>query len=182
MSGRALYEITTDLRLLLLQVEENDGELTPEIMEAIEAAGLELEGKVDQCMAFRQDVLGDAEKFAAEIERLQGNKKSLMRTADSLREYVRSCMEIADVKSLSTPRFKKIWRQNNPERVAIDDEEKVPDEYRLATVTVALVELPANLVNQATISLDTQAIKTDLQTGLEVGGAHLEQGEHLRAK
>lgn len=180
--SRKLHEIVTDLSVLLAQVEENDGELTPEIAEELEDTGLELRDKVDAVMAYREDVLGDAEKFKAGAARLTANRQTLERTAKSLADYVRGCLEAADVKSIATERFKKIWRQNNPVKVVVDDAERVPEEYRLATLTVALAELPGYLLSKATISPDTAAIKTDLQAGLEVDGARLEQGEHLRAK
>jgi len=186
--SRKLYEITGELHGLLVQVEEADGELTSEIEAALEEASIEFAAKAEGILGYRQDLLGDAKKFKEEVERLKARRETLERTAKSLGDYLRSCMEVADIRKMQAGNF-LTWRQANPERVEITNEEILPEQYLTAVVAMPLDKLPEEWREIAEISPNLADIKEDYKfaasegdKGFEIPGAELVRGEHLRVK
>jgi len=179
--ARALYEITADLQLLLLQVEDNYGELTEELEAALDSVTGDFSTKIDQILAFAQDQLADAVKFAGEAARLSVRAEVLKRSAARLKEYVRGSMEAAGVKKLDTEHF-GVWRQNSAPSVVIDDETKLPADYLYGQIEKPWKELSSWERDAAKLRIDKKAMADALKSGKEIPGAHLHQGEHLRYK
>lgn len=157
---------TIDLALEMkkLQALAEDGELTPEMI-ADTLEGLEgmLGDKLDATMFVVRDFLGNVEKCDAEAKRLAERKKMWTNQAELLKKYILDCMVTAGGKSVKTATNTFSVRKGS-QRLIIDDEEQLPDEY---------VESYTEIVNK----VKNDELKKALIAGTEeIKGAHLETG------
>jgi hypothetical protein len=128
----SLYEIDAALRAIFATVENAEGELTPEL--ETQLTGLEMDRliKLDNILAYRQDILRQGESFKAEIQRLKVLQQTADNMAGRLKLYVENSMMAAGEEKHELARF-KVWIQNNPPGVKAlpDDINSLPAEYRI---------------------------------------------------
>jgi hypothetical protein len=110
---QTLYSLAAELAFLT-EAEE----LTPETEAALDAVDIDLRSKVDGCCRLIQEWKGEAARFAAEAERLAAIADQYARRADSLKDYVKRCLELAGQKSLETELF-RLRIQSNPPSVDV---------------------------------------------------------------
>jgi len=108
----------------------------------------------------------DCEAISAEIERLQALKKARANKAEYLRGYIKTFMEMNNIKKQEFPTF-SLTVAKNPPGVEITNEGLIPDKYKKEEII---------------IKLDKIAIKADIQAGVAVEGAELTQKTSLRIK
>ena len=128
-----LYQITEDQLNIISLLEDNGGEATPEVLEAIaitrEAFNKKAEGY--SCVILKMD--GEADIIAAEIKRLQALKKTKENSVLRLKEALTSAMLIfgqednKGIKRFETSTLKLSTRKS--ESVNITDEASVPEQY-----------------------------------------------------
>ena len=163
-----LYEIDAGIRSLCEELEINGGELTPEMEEAFDGLTQDRITKLDNILAYRQQLEGEASVYDAEIKRLQELKKSKSNSADRLKEYVYQSMKAMDEVKHDLPRF-KVWRQGTAAgvRALPEDISTLPSKY--------LVPQPD--------AVDKKGIITDWNNGVKLpDGVIVEKGETLRIK
>lgn len=109
----------------------------------------------------------DIDGLDTEIKRLTDRKKAIKNKQESMREYLRTNMEVNEITKIECPLF-TITLAKGRDMVIIDDEKKIPDEL----VGVTVVTKP-----------DKAAILKLLKTGEDVAGARLEKSKtSLRIK
>lgn len=180
--SRALYQISADLTLLLLQVEENDGEMNEELMTALDGTLVDMSDKADQVLCYAVDLEGDEQKFREEAKRLAMRADILKRSRESLKEYVRRQLEAAGIKKFPTEHFPGLRRQNNPPSVEVPDESAIEDRFVWGVLEKPYGELSEADRQVAKRKIDKKAILEVLKAGEDVFGASMRQGEHLRYK
>ena len=106
------------------------------------------------------------------LDTLEGESTDLIEkgknvAAESLKNYLKTNMEIAGIHKIECPWF-VVSLANNPETVTVDDESIIPRDY--------FKEIPASY------QLDKMLVKQAIKDGFTVPGAHLSRGTSLRIK
>ena len=160
----SMYELTADYLAVLSMA--TDSETPPDaITDTLEAISGEIEIKAENSAVIMQELKAEADKIDAEIKRLTARKKALETNADAIKQRVYNAMKTTDKKKFRTTLF-SFSIGNNPPKLVIDDESKIPRKY--------LIPQPAKV--------DNAKLKEDLKAGKVCSYAHLEQGESLTIK
>jgi hypothetical protein len=157
-----LYEIADQYREALQALA--DPELPPEVVQdTLEALTGDFALKARNVAAVVLLLEGEAELIEKAMQRMGRRRKALENRAEGLREYLKVQMEKTGLGEVKSPELMLKIRQNPP-RVILDDETRVPRRFRHKEVL---------------IHFDKNAIKAALLTGKKVKGAHLEQHTRL---
>lgn len=176
-----LYEITEQFRSIFSMLEENGGELTEEIVDQMGGLEIDLEAKVDGYCKRICDLEGDTEKFKQEESRLATRRKAMEMEIESLKEWMKSCLKAIGKDKVKTEIF-SVQIQRSAPAVVVEDESAIPEEYRIASVEVALIGLPEILLPYAKIRANKTEIAKHLKEGEEIPGVRLESSEYLRIR
>lgn len=126
----SLYEIDVQLAAIFAELEQMDGELTPELESRLDALQLDRLTKLDNILAVRQDFKRRSESLQSEINRLKGLATSADLAADRLKQYVEASMITAGEDKHELARFKVRIQLNPPGVKAMPDVDQLPAEYR----------------------------------------------------
>jgi hypothetical protein len=178
----SLYEISDRFRSIFQQLEETEGEITPEIDAQLEAAEASLEEKAEAYCAFIRELEAEAEKFRNEEVRLATTRKSLANKAQGLKDRLLSAMKFVRVKKVKAGPFSPTI-QKSSSKVVVEDLDLIPEEHKFANISRApLSILTPQLRQLAEIEVDKKRIAAALKEHPDtpIPGAHIEQGEYLR--
>lgn len=159
MSLPALYTLAADYREASEQLAdlELDEQAVADTLEGLQGT---LEVKATNVAMFCRNV----EALAAQIKEAEAamaaRRKQLERRAERIRGYLKTCLEIADVREVSCPYF-TIRVRANPPSVVVEDLAKLPPDYLVVPPTPPPVA-------------DKRAIADDLKAGKPVPGAYLD--------
>jgi hypothetical protein len=156
-----LYELNKARFALLAELQDLEGELSPELEARLTALDAALDDKLEACCAVLKNMHGMAELHDAEIKRLKERRDAIEARAERLREWVGSFL---GAEGWERGLHRLSWRNSE----AVECElEKLPDQYRVAKV----VE-----------SADKKLLLTALKTGAQIPGAQLVKRKHLQLK
>lgn len=158
-----LYQITTEMKNLTLQLEE--GELTPELEQALVITQDQLQAKaIDYCYVIK-NLESDSEAIDNEIKRLKAMKETKDKAIDRMKEAVRTAMLSAGIDKIESSLFKLSLRRSE------------------AVEVVNIDQLPESLVTvKKTVSADKVKIKEAIKAGQNVEGANLIENYNLQIK
>ena len=158
-----LYNITTEIKNLTLQLEE--GELTPELEQALVITQDQLQAKaIDYCYVIK-NLEADSEAIDNEIKRLKAMKEAKDNTIDRLKEAVRNAMLASGIDKIESSLFKLSLRRSE------------------AVEVVNIDQLPESLTTvKKTVSADKLKIKEAIKAGQNVEGANLIENYNLQIK
>lgn len=167
MTGLSLYTIAQEHRAMVetLMSSDNDAQTIADTLEA-ESYPLELKAQNVAYAIKNLDALAASIK-SAEAE-MAARRKAVEARAAHLREYTKTCMEVAGVFKIDCPHF-ALSIKKNPAGVDIFEPGLIPGEF------MRRPEPPP-------ATPDKTAIKEALQTGREVPGAMLAHGTRLEIK
>ena len=157
----ALYKIRQDLHSCLdMDIPEDQladtlALLTDEFQEKAIQIGFVLETLNEQLIAIN-----------AHKEKVDARQAAFKKRIDRLKEYLKANMEDSGITKISGLLF-TISIQNNPPSAVIDDELQLPPKY---------------MEEEVKIKVNKSQIRQDLLSGVEIPGAHLEKGTHLRIR
>lgn len=134
-----LYTITEDQRLLNAMLEENGGELTPEIEEAMQITEDNLLAKAEAYGATISEYDAQAEACAVEIKRLMAYKKTCENVSKRMRERLSDAMHTFDKDKLTAGTFRFSFRKSTS--VLVEDETIIPKEFFKVEPTLKKKEL-----------------------------------------
>ena len=164
---RHLYEISSEyadfLEFVYDSAEDGDGEIPPDQTDRLDCLSGEFTEKVDACCRVLKDLQASQEVCKAEADRLATRARRIGKNADWLKNYVKECLERAQVTKVDAGPF-RVRIQNNPESVEV--------------VSLDLVPHTFDVEQERKISLT--AIKEQLKAGVDVPGVALKRGTHLR--
>ena len=158
-----LYDIKQEYLELINQVEELEGEITPEIEEKLIINQNELQNKA---IAYHSVILAkDAFNMQIdnEIKRLQALKKRNNTLIDNLKNRLVGAIQTFGEFTIGTNTF----GLRKSERVEVEDVNQLPKEYKTIKVT-----------EQA----DKIAIKKDLKLGKEIENCYIVEQFNLKIK
>jgi hypothetical protein len=160
-----IYKIQNEFQLIIAEVINNEGEITPELETALTINKEQLQSKaVDYCYVIKQ-LDYDCEQIDNEIARLNKLKKVRSNLTDRLKNTVSSAMQLYDVEKIETPLIKLSFR--NSESVEITNEQQL-DACFMVTKTVS--------------TPDKKAIKDAIKSGQLVCGATISYNKNLQIK
>ena len=160
-----IYAIQNEYQLLINQVIDADGELSPEVMEALQINEQQLQSKaIDYSYVIKQ-LDSDCEQIDAELKRLQQLKKVRTNLAERLKDTISNAMNLYEVEKIETPLIKLSFR--NSESVEITNESQL-DACFIVTKTVS--------------TPDKKAIKDAIKNGEVVTGATISYNRNLQIK
>ena len=151
-----LYTISGDLLAILNQLEENGGELTPEMEQALAITeGQFTEKAVDYGLAILNlDAMAEAAK--AEKERLAGLQKFYENAKKRLSETLSGAMQAFDRTKVETPTLRLFLRHT--QTTEVDNADDIPARFKVTKVETVV---------------DKTAVKKAIVAGEDVPGAHL---------
>lgn len=160
-----LYVLSNNYKniLDLLDNEEIEKEVLNKALEEIDE---DIQDKVYNITKAIKNIENNMKACKEEEKRIAARRKQLENRVESLKEYVKSCMTIANKKKIETDLF-NIKIAKNPPSVKILDENILPAEFKKEVIT---------------FSIDKAALKERLKNGESIDGCKLEQGERLDIK
>ena len=160
-----IYQIKNEYQLIIAEVINNEGEITPELETALTINKDQLQSKaVDYSYVIKQ-LDSDCEQIDAELKRLQQLKKVRTNLAERLKDTISNAMNLYEVEKIETPLIKLSFR--NSESVEITNESQL-DACFIVTKTVT--------------SPDKKAIKDAIKSGVLVEGATISYNKNLQIK
>jgi hypothetical protein len=160
-----IYKIQNEFQLIIAEVINNEGEITPELETALTINKEQLQSKaVDYCYVIKQ-LDYDCEQIDNEIARLNKLKKVRANLTERLKNTVSSAMQLYEVEKIETPLIKLNFR--NSESVEITNEQQL-DACFIVTKTVT--------------TPDKKAIKDAIKSGVFVEGATISYNKNLQIK
>lgn len=159
-----MYELTGQWLELMAMAE--DEEIDPEILaDTIEQVEGDLEAKAENYAKVLRMLDGEAKAIDEEAKRLTARAKTIKGNMDRLKRSLEGMMIATGKRKFKTKLF-SFGIQKNPARLVLDDAEAIPAEYWVPQEP----------------KLDNAAVKAAIEKGIEISGAHLEQGESLRIR
>jgi hypothetical protein len=162
-----LYELSTEFAEIKSILDECDGDVTEvdaKWLARIEQNSLSLQQKFEGCCMVVREWKAEAKALEEEEKRISDRRKAVQNRVDRFYAYMQACMEAGGINKIKTPLF-SVALQNNPPAVLVENEDQIPPEYMEQTVKIC-----------------TSKIKQDLKAGVDVPGAKLVNGQHVRIR
>lgn len=167
MTALSLYTISQEHRAMVARLmDTQDDELV--IADTIEAESYPLEVKAQNVAYAVKNLEATADAIKAAEKEMAERRKRIENRAANVKEYLKTCMEIAGVTKIDCPHF-ALAIKNNPASVDVFEPGLIPAEF------MRQPEPPP-------ASPDKTAIKEALKAGKEVPGAMLASGTRLEIK
>lgn len=167
MTTLSLYQIAIEHRAMVARLmDTQDDQLV--IADTIEAESYPLEVKAQNVAYAVKNLEATAAAIKAAEAEMAARRKSIENRAMHLKEYAKTCMEIAGVQKIECPHFALSIRAN-PAAVDVFEPGLIPAEF------MRQPEPPPP-------SPDKTAIKEAIKAGRDVPGAQLAQGTRLDIK
>jgi hypothetical protein len=161
-----LYQIESEYRAIAQQLMDAEGELTPELEQALAINKEQLQLKSQGYGMVIRESESEQKIILAEIERLQALYDKRSTLVEKLKERITQAMELYDVTEIETPLLKINFR--NSESVEIDNFDLLPNEYKV--------------IPEAKPRVDKKLIKDAIKSGIEVQGAYIQKNKSLQIK
>lgn len=160
-----IYNIQTEYQLLVNELIENGGEITPELELALQITKDNFHSKSENYGYITKQFDAEMDIIDAEIKRLQQAKKSREKTIQRLKDTIELAMLTFDVNKIETPLIKISFR--NSESVEVSDVNDLPNEFK----TIKLTE-----------TADKLKIKDALKSGVFISGCSIKSNRNLQIK
>jgi hypothetical protein len=158
-----IFKIENEYKLLMQEIEANEGELTDEMAQRLEITQANLQEKATNYAFVVKHYEGEADIIAAEIKRLQELKKKRENNIERLKDRVKTAMQTFGVSKIETPTLTLSLRSSKA--VEVVDENLVDEEYFRVKKEVSKTEL-----------------KKAIEEGKEVFGARIVENISLQIK
>lgn len=128
-----MYEIVSDLLVILDDTDPETGELRPDAEQLLELFEMDLHQKVDNVCRFIRESEAEANGFKSEADRLAGLASTAARKVERLKRYVKDQMERGGMTKLETELFKLAIQRNSAGSVRLQDGAPIPDDFARVT-------------------------------------------------
>lgn len=159
-TGLSLYELTNEHRLICEALEENGGEITPEIEEMLAINAENFVTKAEGYCEIIAKYLALAEQAKVRKAQCDRVQKVAENTVRRMKERLQQAMEEYDLPKVEIGLHKLSFRTSKA--VEITDEAKIP-----------------NIYIKVSTSVDKAKLREDLMAGAIVEGAELKQNKSL---
>jgi hypothetical protein len=156
---KTLLNIRKEYTDLLSRIEEEEGELTPEVEQALTISGQELAEKSLAYIEFIGNLQAQNDRIDDEVKRLQHLKRQNTQLLNFLQKgLVHAVQEFGTIRAGT-----HTIGLRQTEECVIEDAERVPDKFKTVKMD---------------IQVDKLAVKRALRDGENVPGVHLQQNQH----
>lgn len=163
----SLYALASEYEQMANKLMEMDlDEQT--IRDTLEGCSGELEVKAVNVGMFIRNLEANAEQIKLAEKAMADRRKVIEKKAESVKQYLFDNMKRVEITKIDSPYF-TLTIKKNPPKLVIDNPDEIPQEF----IVTPPPPPPAP---------DSAAIKDALKKGIDVAGAHLEQGERLEIK
>ncbi len=179
----SLARYAADLEAICLEIDEETGEITDELVKRFDDARLALADKTDRWIGYL-DAIKHLEAAAKERKDRAGNaQKTFAALNKRLRDYIQFVIESSPGVPLKGSEG-SLALQKNPESVKIDFDGVDKTFYRVIDPTLLKLEPTLNeYVKTITCYvIDNDRLKADLKAGKTLSWARLERGSHVRIR
>lgn len=159
----SLYRISQEQQALNELLFEAEGELTPELEEALAINEANLAIKAENYATSMAMFAASVEAAKAERKRLDAYIKRAENAQERMKVALATALETFGLDRLEVGTYRISFRKS--EAVIVDDEQAVPNDY-------VIVEAKINKAK----------LKADLKEGLVVSGAHLETRKNIQIR
>ena len=160
---KSLYNISADFLRIIEELQENDGELTPELEDALVVNEHNFLVKTENYIEAIK-MIDAYEQLAAEREReFQIKKRNAANAKRRLKDNYAKAMELMGKDKVDTGLHKISFRTS--QAVNITDEAHIPNEYI-----------------KVETKIDKESLKRDLKAGLVIEGAELVTNKSLQIR
>ena len=160
-----IYQLTTEYKQLESILIENEGELTPDLEQALQINQDQLQAKGISYGYVIKSIEAESDIIDAEIKRLTQLKKVRDNAVERLKTTLKQAMEMYGVLELKTPTLKISFRKS--ESVEIIDMDLLDEKY----ITKKTTEMP-----------NKTEIKEALKRGEVIEGAELRINNNIQIK
>ena len=160
-----IYQIQNEFQLIISEIINNEGEITPELETALQINQSQLQSKAVDYSYVIKSLDSDCDAIDNEIKRLQQLKKVRTNLAERLKNTISDAMNLYEVEKIETPLIKLSFR--NSESIEITNESQL-DACFIVTKTVT--------------SPDKKAIKDAIKSGVLVEGATISYNKNLQIR
>jgi hypothetical protein len=160
-----LYQLTTEYKQLESILIENEGELTPDLEQALQINQDQLQAKGISYGYVIKSIEAESDIIDTEIKRLTQLKKTRDNAAERLKTTLKQAMEMYGVLELKTPTLKISFRKS--ESVEIIDMDLLDEKY---------------ITKKTTEMANKTEIKEALKRGEVIEGAELRINNNLQIK
>ncbi|HWT40986.1 MAG TPA: siphovirus Gp157 family protein [Dongiaceae bacterium] len=167
MTSLSLYVIAAEHRQMVERLMDTQDDAQA-IADTIEAESYPLEVKAQNVAYAVRNLEASAAAIKEAEKQMADRRKSIENRAMHVKEYLKTCMEVAGVKKIDCPHF-ALTIKSNPASVDVFEPGLVPAEF------MRQPEPPPP-------AIDKKAIAEALKAGLEVPGAMLAQGTRLEIR
>jgi hypothetical protein len=161
---KSMYEISREAMDIVSALEENEGELNPDIESALRINQNELQDKSINYSYAIKTVSNDVDAISEEIKRLQALKKAKENVVQKLKDTVVNAMQIYGIEKVETPTLKLSIRRSEAVEV---DENFDNDIY---------------MVKKVTYTPDKTRLKDAIKRGESIQGVTLKENYNLQIK
>ena len=160
---KSLYKIQEEYVKIAEHLFEEDGELTPELEQLLNINKSELEQKGVAYAYIIKDLQDYEAKAEAEIKIIQAIENITKKNIELLKSRISSAMKQFGVEKIESEFIKLSFRKS--ERVDIENEDLIPDEYKTYKPTVNKSDL-----------------KDAIKKGIDIQGCSISVIENLQIK
>ena len=160
-----LFEISTDYLELFDKIEENQGEITPEIETALAINEGEVKQKGVAYCAVIKTIDGEVAMIDNEIKRLQALKKARVNIVLNLKDRLKNALILFGIDEIKTELIKINFRKSKS--IVVTDVDELPVSCKTTTVTTVA---------------DKKAIKELIENGFDVKGATQVENKNIQIK
>ena len=161
---KSLYQITADQLELFNQIDELEGELTPELEESLKINADNFQEKARGYIWHIKKLEADNVTINEELNRLERIEKRNNKMIDRLKENMKFALEIFG-ESQKVDTFTLSLRKSKS--VEIIDADVIPESYRVVKTTE---------------TINKTEIKKAIESGLTVPGATIKENNNLQIK
>jgi|694.fasta_scaffold02285_53 hypothetical protein len=160
-----IFNIQTEYQLLVNELIENGGELTPELELALQINKDNFHSKSENYAYITKQYDAEMDIIDNEIKRLQQAKKSREKTIQRLKDTIELAMLTFDIDKIETPLIKISFRKS--ESVEVSDVNDLPNEFKVIKLTE---------------TADKLKIKDALKSGMFISGCSIKSNRNLQIK
>jgi len=160
-----LYALADEYRLLSERLEGMEPQTIIDTLEgSTELMSIETKttGIIQMVKNWESEIPG----YEAEIKRLTGHKKAIENRVDSLKTYLKQCLELAGLEKIKVGVHSAKIQNNSRGAVIVDDAKAVAAKYM-------------DIIPEHT-EVNTDRLLIDLKAKITVAGARYEIGKHVR--
>lgn len=160
-----IFNIQHNYLVLLAEIEEEGGVLTPELEQEIESNERDFNNKVENYVKMIRHWEGEVNTIKNEIERLNDLKNRKEKSIETLEDNLSEALQLRNIDKLTVGTNKLSFRKS--ETLEVTDPEGVPEEF-IKSVT--------------TESIDKTALKKWIKDGNTTDSAYIKENKNLQIK